>query len=130
MKVLLVEVEVIVTAAVVGGETMTGAENRKRNKYILILYTLKNYSSGFDFIFKLTFYISKFSILVTALNRTDNWLILRRHHPVEVMILSTHCPIQLLTFDHSQVHDHLLVVEYAIDIHPAAIRSAVCSPHT
>lgn len=64
------------------------------------------------------------------MNRIDNWLILKRDYPVGVMVLSTHCPLQLLTFDHSQVHDHLLVVEDAIYIHSAAIRSAVCPPHT
>lgn len=51
-------------------------------------------------------------------------------HPLQVMMLSTHCSLQLLTFDHSQVHDHLLVIEDAVNIHPAAVRSAVCPPHT
>lgn len=34
-----------------------------------------------------------------------------------------------LTFDHPQVHDHFLVVEDAIDVHPAAVRPAVRPPH-
>lgn len=34
-----------------------------------------------------------------------------------------------LTFDHSQVHDHLLVIEDPIDVHPAAVQTTVCPPH-
>lgn len=34
-----------------------------------------------------------------------------------------------LTVDHSQVHDHLLVIEDPIDVDPAAVQTAVCPPH-
>lgn len=33
-----------------------------------------------------------------------------------------------LTFDHSQVHDHLLVIEDPIDVYPAAVQTTVCPP--
>ena len=34
-----------------------------------------------------------------------------------------------LTFDHSQVHDHLLVIEDAINVNPTAVGPAVRPPH-
>lgn len=34
-----------------------------------------------------------------------------------------------LTFDHSQVHDHLLIIEDPIDVYPAAVQTTVWSPH-
>lgn len=30
------------------------------------------------------------------------------------------------TFHHSQVHDHLLVIEDPVDVDPAAVRTSVC----
>lgn len=41
---------------------------------------------------------------------------------------SFNCVVQL-TFDDSQVHDHLLVVEDPVDVHPAAVRPGIRPPH-
>lgn len=54
----------------------------------------------------------------------------QRLHEQQQMYSHSRGPsLQSLTFDHSQVHDHLLVIEDPIDIHPAAVQTAVCAPH-
>ena len=66
--------------------------------------------------------------------RGDNFHILHKYSTFDLFYVNVsfncaRCVKESLTFDHPQVHDHFLVIEDAVDVHPAAVRPAVCPPH-